>query len=72
MASTSTIDQHAVNRARLVERLATAATELGYKAEHLPDGAVRRTLLHWIGENEKRPLADTTWVLLAIRLGGDI
>jgi hypothetical protein len=70
MAATSTIDQHAVNRAKQVERLVPLARRLGWNARCVAHVQYARDQI--AEQSNESHISDTTWACLVIRLGGDL
>jgi hypothetical protein len=68
----TTIDQHAVNRAKLIERLSTVAFERGYGPEDIARVPAREILASIVygKPTHAETISDTTWACLVIRLGG--
>jgi hypothetical protein len=68
---TSTIDQHAINRSKLVERMAGFCAKAAYTAEDIVGNEWVRGQVVADAEAASYP-SPTTWALLVIRLGGDL
>jgi hypothetical protein len=65
-----TIDGHAVARAKLVERMAARALQVGIEPDDLQYQTIRTALANAASATVEP--SETTWALLTIRLGGDL
>lgn len=65
-----TIDQRAVNRAKLVERMAAFCAKAAYTADDIVSNDWVRDQVAAVAQATSPPSA-TTWACLVVRLGGD-